>query len=130
MAAHGLHAAALATRSVLPRWATLKHAHVAEREVVLHRIVSVEAPQRGGDLLGRAQGQAPGGAEAEVARELVDVGVDGNEKERWADLTPNAEVDAIGRAHHPAQEEPETLARGWSARIAQEVRQALLSGAT
>src|SRR5262249_36782050 len=94
-------------------------------KVVFHRIRGVELAEARGNLDGRAERERLRGAEAEVRGELVDVRVDRDEEERGVDRAgPQAEIDPVGGANHPAEKEEQALAGAGAARIRQEVREA------
>jgi hypothetical protein len=81
---------------------------MAEREVVLDRIVRIDARQSAGDLLRRLPGDVFPLREPKVFGELVDMCVDRANEETRAHA-PEAQIDAVGRSDHPAQEEEESL---------------------
>src|SRR5580704_9074857 len=96
---------------------------MAEREVVGDGVVLAEARERPGDLLGRTPRRVPAAGEAEIAGKPVDVDIDRNEQARGSHR-PHPEVDAVGRARHPPEEEQQTLATARAARIGEKVRRA------
>ena len=60
--------------------------------------------------------------EAEVSRQLVDVRVDRQSRTRGRRRRPEPEIDAVGRADHPAQVEEEALRAARAARVGEQVR--------
>jgi hypothetical protein len=93
---------------------------MTEREVVLDRILGIEAAQRGRHLLRGPPGCVVARGEPEVLADPEDVRVDGHDQHRRID-GPEPEVDAVGAAHHPAQVEDEALARAARFRIGDEM---------
>jgi hypothetical protein len=96
---------------------------VAKRKVVLHWVVGVELPQRGGDLFGRHPGCGASIRQSKIAADSMNVCIDGDE-ELGGCNRPEAEVDAIRRANHPTRVEEEALACASRTRIADQVAQA------
>ena len=80
-----------------------------------------------GDLGRRAPRDVTPVREPEVTPELVDVRVDGDEEHRRGD-GPEAQIDAVGRAHHPPEEQQQALDRGALRRIGEDVRRAAARG--
>ena len=119
--------APLALACVWATWAISRHPEVAERKIVLHRIVGIELAQRGGDLLGRGPRRRAAIGEPEVTADPMNVGVD-----RYHELggrdRPEAQIDAVSRANHPSRVENETFARTSGPRIADQVSQAPADG--
>src|SRR5260221_11661137 len=116
-----LDAAAVAPCGVFPRRTPLKHAEVAQGEIVLGRILGIELAQNVGDLLGGFPGQRLATRQAEVSAEFVDVGIDRDEQHARRNV-PEAEVDAVRGPHHPAQVEQEPLAATRSSWVRENVR--------
>ncbi len=112
-----------------PRRADAAHPVVAEREVELHRVVGVDPAERGRDLLRGPPGEIVPLRQPEVPRDPPDVGVERDHQGRAGHPGPDPEVDAVGAAHHPAQEQVEPLRRaGPERRREQVVQPALLPG--
>lgn len=82
---------------------------MAEGEVVFHRIIRVEAAERGGDLLGGAPRCVLPAREAEVPRDAVHVRVERDDERRGRDV-PEAEIHAVASTRHPAQVQKQALA--------------------
>lgn len=120
VAAHGQDAAALATRGIAAGRAALEHAHVAEREVVLDGVARVEAGEFLRDF-GRClpRNVTPIG-EAEVTAELVNVSVDGDDESARRN-GPEAEIDAVFGARHPAQEKEKAFCGRALRRVGEDV---------
>src|ERR1019366_6925602 len=107
--AHRLDAAARAKSRVAPRRASLEHAHVAEREVVGHRVGGIEPRERARDLFRRLPRRPAPPRKPKVSTEAMDVYVDRHEEAgRWN--LPHAQVDPIGRSRHPPQKQQQALA--------------------
>ena len=102
---------------------------MAQGEVVLDGIVWVEHGEARGDFLGGLPGEIGPLRQAEVLRELVNVRVDGA-KEQAGALLPEAEVDAVGGAHHPAQIKEQTLGAAPAVWVREEVRRTATLGGT
>ena len=100
---------------------------MAEREVVLHGIVRIEAPKRRGDLLGGAPARVVSLGEAEVLGDAMHVRVDGHH-ELGRRERPEAEVHAVGGARHPAAVEKKPLAGAARAGIRDEVAESARVG--
>ncbi len=93
---------------------------MAQREVVLDRVVGIVAPERGRDLFGsRPRGGEPPG-QAQVAADPVDVRVDWDHELRGRD-GPKPQVHAVRWTYHPARVEQESFAGASCARIAHQV---------
>jgi len=99
---------------------------VAEREVVFDRILRVELSQRGRDLFGGCPTRSAAVGQTEVSAYAVDMRIHGNQECRGGD-GPEAKVDAIGGANHPAGIEQEALASAAGSGIANQMPQAAAS---
>ena len=86
------------------------HAHVAEREVVLHRIRRIEAAQRCGDLRRHPPARAPVPRQPQAPPQPDDVHVERHDQLRRRQPRPDAQIDRVG-PHHPPQEQVHALAR-------------------
>ena len=100
-----------------------RHAKVAQRKVVLHRIVWVELPQRSGDLFGRCPARCAALGQSEIETDSMDVSIDGDH-ELGGRNRPEPEVDPVGGTNHPAGVENEALACASGAGITHQVAQA------
>lgn len=99
---------------------------MAEREVVFDWILRVELSQRGRDLFGGCPTRSAAIGQTEVPAYAVDVRIHGNQECRRGD-GPEAKIDAIGRADHPAGIEQEALASAAGSRVANQMPQAATS---
>jgi hypothetical protein len=120
MTADRANAAPFAASRIAARRTPLEHAHVAEGKIVPCRIAGVEAPQGTGDLLRCLPGEVLALGETQVPPELVDVRIDRNEEHLGGNV-PKPQVDAIGRANHPAQVEQKALASARAGGISEDV---------
>jgi hypothetical protein len=93
---------------------------MAERKVVLDGIVRIEPRQSASDFLRRLPGYVFPLRQPEVPGKFVDVRVDRAYEQPRAH-TPKAQVDAIGRSYHPAQEEEESLGPTAAERVREDV---------
>jgi len=116
----------LALGEVRPARAVPRDAQVAECEVVFDRILRIELSQRGRDLLGGRPTRSAAIGQTEVPADAVDVRVDGNQECRGGD-GPEAKVDSIGAANHPAGIEHEALASAAGSGVANQMTQAAAS---
>jgi hypothetical protein len=82
---------------------------VAKGEIVLYGIGRVEDGQLLRYLLGRSPGEVLSACQSEIAGELVNVHIDRHEEQRGIHA-PQTEIDAVGRTHHPAEEQEQALA--------------------
>src|SRR5580693_10317046 len=120
---YGFDAASFALGGIATRRTSLKHAHVAEREIVPRRVARIEPGEGLGDLFGGAKRQVAARGEAQVSTELVDVDIDGDEQPGGVEI-PEAQVDPVGRPHHPPQKEKKALAPGAPTGVGQKVGRA------
>jgi len=100
---------------------------MAEREVIFDGIFRIELSKYGRDFFGRRPTRSSPIRQTEVAADAVDVRVDGNQQHRRGD-GPQAEVNTIGGANHPAGIEHEALASAARSRVADQMTQAPASG--
>ncbi len=100
---------------------------MAEREVILDRILRIELPQRGRDFIGGRPTRSPAIGQTEIATDAMNVRVDRDQEYGGGD-GPKAEVDSIGRANHPTGVEHEALACAAGSRVADQVAQAATFG--
>jgi len=100
---------------------------VAEREVIFDRIFRIELPKHGRNFFGGRPTRSSAIRQTEVAADAVDVRVDGNQECRRGD-GPEAKVDTIGGANHPAGIEHEALASAARSRVTDQMTQAPASG--
>lgn len=121
MPTHGQDSAPFAADRIAPGRAALKHAHVAEGEIVFHRVRRVEPAHRGRDFLGGFPRDVRPIGEAEVSTELVDMRVDGHE-EPFGRHLPEAQIHAVGGARHPAEKEHQALDRASLSGIGEDMR--------
>src|SRR5262245_13629709 len=89
--------------------ARVHHPEVAEREVVLDRVVRIEHAQRRSNVAGHSPARARIGRELQTAADPDDVGVERYDEAGRRDTRPHAEIERV-LAHHPAQEQIQTLA--------------------
>ena len=109
MAADAQHSAPMTPSWISAGRASLEHAEMTERKVVLDGILGVEASQCCRDFLGRLPGYVLPPREAQICRQLVNVRVDRNQEDPRRN-GPEAQVDAVARADHPPQVEKQALA--------------------
>jgi hypothetical protein len=93
---------------------------VAERKVVFDRILRIELPKLGSDFFGSRPTRSSAIRQTEVAADAMDVRVDRNQECRRRD-GPEAKVDPIGGANHPAGIEHEALASAARAGVADQM---------
>lgn len=121
--AHVLQNATLTLVRVGAAWAVPRHAEVAERKVVLDRVVGIKVTQRSGDLLGRCPRRGAAIRQPEIAADAMDVGINRDHELGGCDR-PQAEVHAVGRANHPSCVQDEAFARTSGTGITDQVTQA------
>jgi len=97
------------------------HPKVAEREVEANRVAGVGQAQGARDLLGGAPGEVAPAGEPQAAGHSGHVGVERHQQRRGGHLRPEAEIDAVRAANHPAQVEVPPLGRAAGPRIGAEV---------
>jgi len=93
---------------------------VAQREVVLHRIVGIQLAQRRGDLSGHRPAGADVARQAQAAPDADHVRVERHDQLGGRHARPDAEVERVA-PHHPAQEQVEPLAAGAGGRTRKKV---------
>jgi len=93
---------------------------MAECEVVFHRVLGVEFPKLGGDLLSGGPTRCAAARQAEVPADAVNVRVDRYHEVRRRD-GPKPQVDAICRTDHPARVQDQPFASAAGSRITDEV---------
>src|SRR5713226_58099 len=86
------------------------HPRVAEREIVLHRVVGIQPAQTRRDLLGHLPVPGAAAREPHRARHVLDMRVHGDQERRRRDVPPEREVGRLA-SHHPAKVEMQALAR-------------------
>src|SRR5712691_7679547 len=119
-AADRLERAVRAAPVVPPGGALAADAEVAEREVEPDGVGRVERAQTPRHFLGRAPGEVLAPREPDEAADAVHVRVERHDQ-RAARHVPEAEVDPVGAAHHPAQEQVEPLAGAPARGVREEV---------
>ena len=103
--------------------ARVHHAEVAEREVVLDRVVRIEPAQRRGDVARHAPAGARIGRQAQAAADADHVRVERHDELRRRHARPDAEVERVA-PHHPAQKQIQPLAGAAGRRARKEVADA------
>jgi len=96
---------------------------VAQREVVLDRIVRVEAAQRRRDVACHRPAGARVARQPQAAADADHVRVERHDELRRRNARPEAEIERIV-AHHPAQKQIQPLASGSRRRAGEEVTDA------
>jgi hypothetical protein len=99
---------------------------MAERKIVLHRVVGVERAELGRDLLrgGPTRGAAVG--QTQVPAYAMDVRIDGNH-ELGGPHRPQTKIDTVRGADHPARVEEQSFAGASRPRITDQVPHASIS---
>ena len=89
--------------------ARVHHPEVAEREVVLHRIVRIERAQRRGDVARHPPARAGVARQPQAPADADHVRVERHDQLRRRHARPDAEIERVA-PHHPAQEQIQPLA--------------------
>ena len=107
--------------------ARVHHPEVTEREVVLDRIVWIEATERGGDIAGHGPTGACVPCQAQTAAHADHMRVEGHHEFRRGHARPDAKVQRVA-PDHPTQEQVQPLAGTSSGRPREKVADAWPAG--
>lgn len=83
---------------------------VGQRKIIFHRVGRVETAQGRGNLLSHAPVSRLSAGEAEIAADAADVSINRNDQLTRRNSAPQAKIDAVSRANHPAKKHAEPLA--------------------
>lgn len=89
---------------------TVADAKMSKGKVILYRIGRVKNAQGRGDLLRHAPISGFSAGQTQITADTADVRIDRNNQLGGRNAAPQAKINAVGRAHHPAQEHAETFA--------------------
>jgi len=93
---------------------------VAEREIVLDRIVGIEPAQRRGDVDGHPPSGTRVARQPEAAADADHVSIERDDQLRRRHARPDAEIERVA-AHHPPEKQVEPLAARSGRRTRKEV---------
>ena len=90
--------------------ALLADSEMGEREVVFDRIVRIKPAQRSGNFARHTPVSRLSAGKTKIRADAADMGINRDYELRRRDLLPEAQIDTIGGASHPAQKHAEAFA--------------------